>query len=154
MDEAPPNTNCFKFIRATILTKLKAIFGATEALAAQPPSLEEACAAADSLDTLEEERRTRFGMYTSLPPHLPLFNLMDWLTKVRTLTSETNLFGNGVLRQGPLQLFCVGCKSYDHPAGLCSLPRTPSWFGDVLKSESADDSTLLKADEKVEKQAV
>ncbi|KAF8135317.1 hypothetical protein K438DRAFT_1997359 [Mycena galopus ATCC 62051] len=152
-----------KFIRATILTKLKAIKGATEALAANAPSPEKASAAVDSLDTLEVKSLnialpggksdTVWNIYFTPPPHLPLFNLMDWSTKVRTLTFETDHHGTGVPRQGALQLFCVGCKSYDHPAGLCSLPRTPSWFGDVPKSESADDSTLLKADEKAEKHA-
>jgi hypothetical protein len=83
---------------------------------------------------------------------MSIFHYMEWTQAARQLAYESD-FGLGVACTGDLQFICGGCKSYDHPVGLCFLQRIPGWSGETPKSVTADDTTLLKGDEKAEKNA-
>ncbi|KAJ7252021.1 hypothetical protein C8J57DRAFT_1723036 [Mycena rebaudengoi] len=82
------------------------------------------------------------------PPQMDFFRYLDWCSSVCALTFDTERFGTGVPRMGKDQLFCVGCKSYDHPTGLCPLPRIIGWFGPSVKSVTSEDKTLQRTDER------
>ncbi|KAJ7763571.1 hypothetical protein DFH07DRAFT_734682 [Mycena maculata] len=94
-----------------------------------------------------------WNIYCTPPKSLDFFHFLEWCTAARGLVFETDRFGTGVARMGKEQLFCVGCKSYDHPTGLCPLPRIVGWFGPSVQSVSSEDKTLQQADERNERKA-
>ncbi|KAJ7305601.1 hypothetical protein DFH08DRAFT_976168 [Mycena albidolilacea] len=150
-----------KFIRATVLTKLKAISGAIDALAVNAgidATTAEAC-----LDTIVVKpldialaggkTDTVWNIYFTVPPTLSLSHYRMWTQAARGIKYETDNFGTGVARKGEAQFRCGGCGSYDHPVGLCWAPRLVGWFGEQPKSTTSDDATLFDADEKTERNA-
>ncbi|KAJ7802285.1 hypothetical protein B0H14DRAFT_3488594 [Mycena olivaceomarginata] len=131
-----------KYIRRLVTTKLKSIKEATDFLVKNAPGIAADVAAA-SLDTI---------VVKALEIALPGGKKDVVWNAARQLVYESN-FGLGVARTGDLQFICGGCKSYDHPVGLCFLQRIPGWFGETPKSVTADDATLLKGDERADKNA-
>ncbi|KAJ7330286.1 hypothetical protein DFH08DRAFT_815208 [Mycena albidolilacea] len=150
-----------KYIHRLITTKLKSIKEATDFLVKNTPGIASDVAAA-SLDTINVKaleialpggkKDVVWNVYFTPPHSMSIFHYMEWTQAARKLVYESD-FGLGVAHTGDLQFICGGCKSYDHPVGLCFLQHIPGWFGETLKSVTADDATLLKGDEKVDKNA-
>jgi hypothetical protein len=64
----------------------------------------------------------------------------EWLQIAQSLRFVTALNGVGT----PFQLQgCVGCKSTDHPTGLCPFPKLPGWFAPPNSSTSEVPTSLL-----------
>ncbi|KAG1859491.1 hypothetical protein C8R48DRAFT_674022 [Suillus tomentosus] len=62
----------------------------------------------------------------------PRFSLEDyylWSALIRGLRFPSDNYGTGVPRLQDKQFTCTGCKSFDHPTGLCPFPATPGWLG-------------------------
>ncbi|KAJ7806637.1 hypothetical protein B0H14DRAFT_2610297 [Mycena olivaceomarginata] len=128
-----------KFIRATVLTKLKAISSTVDALA--PLDIVLAGGKADTV----------WNIYFTVPPTLSLSHYLMWTQAAHSIKYETDNFGTGIARTGEVQFRCGGCGSYDHLVGLCWAPRLVGWFGEQPKSTTSDDATLFDADEKTER---
>ncbi|KAJ7239217.1 hypothetical protein B0H12DRAFT_1221956 [Mycena haematopus] len=149
-----------KFVARVVAAKLKSIKEASEFLI-KHSAAEDAKTAAETLDTIEVHSLeislpgggtdTIWNIYCSPPTSISFFDFLVWTKSARGIQYDTNYHGTGVARMGAAQLFCVGCKSYDHPTGLCPLPRIVGWFGPSAKSTSAEDKTLLQEDERHEK---
>ncbi|KAJ7756076.1 hypothetical protein DFH07DRAFT_773271 [Mycena maculata] len=149
-----------KFVARLVKDKLKSLKAPSEFLV-KHLSAADAKAAEDALDTIEakgleialpgDETDLVWNIYFSPPHSIDFFRLLEWSSAARGLTYDTARHGTGVPRVGRDQLFCVGCKGYDHPTGLCPLPRIVGWFGPALQAVSADDKTLTKADERNER---
>ncbi|KAF7350110.1 hypothetical protein MVEN_01313100 [Mycena venus] len=88
---------------------------------------------------------TVWNLYVN-PPDMSLDLWMGWCAMVRNLTFEIHRFGRGRIRTGDAQFKCTGCKSNDHPTGLCSIPAIPGWFGVSLATVAADDKTFSDLD--------
>ncbi|KAJ7763068.1 hypothetical protein B0H16DRAFT_1805971 [Mycena metata] len=150
-----------KFVARLVKDKLKSLKEAVDFLAKHSGG--DTKAATDALDTIEvraleitlpgpgEVTDLLWNVYFTPPSTIDFFRLLEWTAGIRTLTFPSNLHGTGVPRVGPDQLFCIGCKGYDHPTGLCPLPLILGWFGVTTKSITADDKTLSKADERNER---
>jgi hypothetical protein len=150
-----------RFIRATVMTKLKAIRDAGDALVVNAGI--DATAAEACLDTITVKpldialpggrTDTVWNVYFTPPPTLSLSHYLKWTQAARGIKYETDNFGTGVARTGEDQFTCGGCRSYDHPVGLCWAQRLIGWFGEQPKSLTSEDATLLDADGKAEKNA-
>ncbi|KAJ7431753.1 hypothetical protein B0H11DRAFT_841536 [Mycena galericulata] len=80
------------------------------------------------------------------PPQMTRENWMIFNGMVRSHNFEVRRLGLGTPRVGENQFKCTGCKSSDHPTGLCPLPAIPGWFGPALSSIADDDKTLSTSD--------
>ncbi|KAJ7077989.1 hypothetical protein B0H15DRAFT_804968 [Mycena belliarum] len=153
-----------KFVAGTVQAKLKSIKEASEFLAKHSSETDAAAAAkaaADTIDSIHAKsleialpgggKDVVWNIYCLPPPSIDFFNFLEWCSAARGLTYDTARFGTGVPRMARDQLFCVGCKSYDHPMGLCPYPRIVGWFGPSLNSLASDDKTLRAAEEQAEK---
>ncbi|KAJ7136379.1 hypothetical protein C8R43DRAFT_1020592 [Mycena crocata] len=149
-----------KFIARTIKEKLIGYKEATEFVVKHSSEADRKHAEAmiESIDVRSQEIAIAGGqtdiiwnVYCSPPNSLGFFRFLEWCTAARSYTFDTARFGTGVPRMGREQLFCVGCKSYDHPTGLCPLPSVPGWFGPTIKSVSSEDKTLVAGDERNER---
>ncbi|KAJ7791593.1 hypothetical protein B0H14DRAFT_2624836 [Mycena olivaceomarginata] len=128
-----------KYIRRLVTTKLKSIKEATDFLVKNAPGIAADVAAA-SLDTIVVEaleialpggkKDVVWNVYFTPPHSMSIFHYMEWTQAARQLVYESD-FGLGVARPGDLQFICGGCKSYDHPVGLCFLQRIPGWLGET-----------------------
>ncbi|KAJ7883245.1 hypothetical protein B0H13DRAFT_2046927 [Mycena leptocephala] len=94
-----------------------------------------------------------FNVYCVPPPSLSFSDFLKWTSSVRNIRYDTASHGSGVARTGCDQLFCVGCKGYDHPTGLCPILRITGIFLSVHKLTADDDTTLQKSDERAAKKA-
>ncbi|KAJ7469430.1 hypothetical protein FB451DRAFT_1176670 [Mycena latifolia] len=147
----------------TVKAKVKAIKEATDYLVKRITAADPAAAAAEMIDSIEVK-----SLELALPGHnagtdvvwnvyckphssLTFDDFISWCGAFRSLTFETDRYGTGVPRIGKDQLFCVGCKSYDHPTGLCPLPRTIGWFGPSVRTMTSEDKTLQTSDERTQK---
>ncbi|KAJ7787013.1 hypothetical protein B0H14DRAFT_2629842 [Mycena olivaceomarginata] len=131
-----------RFIHATVMTRLKAICDAVDALvvnAAIGATAAEAC-----LDTITVK---------PLDIVLPGGKTDTWTQAARSIKYETDNFVTGIARTGEDQFTCGGCRSYDHPVRLCWVQHLIGWFGEQPKSLTSEDATLLDADGKAEKNA-
>ncbi|KAJ7046239.1 hypothetical protein C8F04DRAFT_1387838 [Mycena alexandri] len=149
-----------KFVARVVADKLKSLKEASDFLT-KHSSTSDPKAAEDALNSIDAkpleialpggETDLVWNIYFTPPPSIDFFRLLEWCTAARGLTYDTARHGTGVPRTGRDQLFCMGCKGYDHPTGLCPLPRIVGWFGAALNSVSAEDKTLSKADERNER---
>ncbi|KAJ7689377.1 hypothetical protein B0H16DRAFT_1487232 [Mycena metata] len=156
----PSDPEACKAVARLVKDKLKSIKEASEFLA-KHSAASDAKEAEGALDIIEAkpleialpggETDLLWNIYFTPPKSIDFFRLLEWTTAARDLTYDTALHGTGVPRVGSDQFFCQGCKGYDHPSGLCPLPRITGWFGAPLQSVSADDKTLGKADERNER---
>ncbi|KAJ7792968.1 hypothetical protein B0H14DRAFT_3561552 [Mycena olivaceomarginata] len=99
------------------------------------------------------EPTSRANPSSSPPPTLSLSNYLKWMQAACSIKYKTDNFGTGVARTGEDQFTCGGCRSYDHPVGLCWAQHLIGWFGEQPKSLTSEDATLLDANGKVEKNA-
>jgi hypothetical protein len=65
-----------------------------------------------------------WNVYTT-PPSKVMSKNQEWRRIVRSLPFLTPLNGVGVVLSQPMS--CVGCKSIDHPRGLCPFPQISDW---------------------------
>src|SRR5436190_7028808 len=65
-----------------------------------------------------------WNVYGQPPSPIPSRN-REWKRIIGTLTFITALNGAGAPRQ--IGFACSGCKSTDHPSGLCLFPKTKGW---------------------------
>jgi hypothetical protein len=151
-----------KFVARTVKEKLKSIKEASD-FVVNHCSKDDEKAAADFLDTIHASPleialpggRTDivFNIYCVPPPSLSLSDFLKWTNSARTIRYDTVSHGSGVARTGRDQLFCVGCKGYDHPTGLCPILRIIGIFLTIHKLAGDDNATLQKSDERAAKKA-
>lgn len=78
------------------------------------------------------------------PPPLTHKDYIDWLTIVRALQPTDNDAGRGSFRL-TRQFTCLGCKSMDHPSGLCPFPLIEGWLGPAATADLPEDLTVQTA---------
>ncbi|KAJ7059000.1 hypothetical protein C8F01DRAFT_1147742 [Mycena amicta] len=89
---------------------------------------------------------TVWNVYVTITPDMPFDLWLAWVGLLRGLTYELHRFGRGVCRTGDKQFKCSGCKSCDHPAGMCPYPKIEGWQGPSAATVAADDKTLADFD--------
>ncbi|KAI6155638.1 hypothetical protein BKA82DRAFT_4080973 [Pisolithus tinctorius] len=71
-----------------------------------------------------------WNVYCSYTPtFLTLEKHFLWRCLIRNLRFRSEDHGMGAVRFGEKQFRCMGCKSLDHPTGLCPFPAIPGWLG-------------------------
>ncbi|KAI5985831.1 hypothetical protein EDD15DRAFT_2139599, partial [Pisolithus albus] len=75
-------------------------------------------------------KQTLWNVYCSRPPSFLTFDkYFTWQCLIRTARFSSEDYGMGVAFIGEKQFKCLGCKSLDHPTGLCPFPTIPGWLG-------------------------
>ncbi|KAJ7831748.1 hypothetical protein B0H13DRAFT_2113174 [Mycena leptocephala] len=151
-----------KFVARIVRDKLKSIKEASE-FVVNHSSKDDEKAATTFLDTIFVTpleialpgggTDVVFNIYCVPPPSLSFSDFLKWTSSARNIRYDTASHGSGVARTGRDQLFCVGCKGYDHPTGLCPILRIIGIFLSVHKLTADDDTTLQKSDECAAKKA-
>ncbi|KAJ7859064.1 hypothetical protein B0H14DRAFT_3446904 [Mycena olivaceomarginata] len=89
----------------------------------------------------------QFGTCMLIRQTCPLISGWDDAQWCETLRSKfTALDADGFAR-ATRSSNALGCKSNDHPTGLCSIPAIPGWFGVSLATVAADDKTFSDLDD-------
>ncbi|KAG1764440.1 hypothetical protein EDD22DRAFT_1019024, partial [Suillus occidentalis] len=94
-----------------------------------------------SLALSRSVKETVWNIYFDSPPALTLKQYFDWTNLLRTLFYISEDYGYGTARQDA-QFICMGCKSFDHPTGLCPFPKLPGWFGPSVSENDTTNTTL------------
>ncbi|KAH7905271.1 hypothetical protein BJ138DRAFT_1118625 [Hygrophoropsis aurantiaca] len=94
--------------------------------------------------------RTIWNVYCTSPPAFTLDDYFTWCTKIRSLKFHSSDFGTGEARLVENQPMCVGCKSVDHPTGLCPFPKILGWLGP--QAPKVENNTLIARDTEIQKQ--
>ncbi|KAF9455622.1 hypothetical protein BDZ94DRAFT_1179628 [Collybia nuda] len=86
-----------------------------------------------------------WNVYCDNPPPLPFDKYIQWVKIIKNLNFPTEDFGAGRMRNTDhrgieRQFHCAGCKSCDHPTGLCPLPDILGWLG---PAHATEDFSLL-----------
>ncbi|KAG2745067.1 hypothetical protein P692DRAFT_20820729 [Suillus brevipes Sb2] len=86
----------------------------------------------------------QLNIYCDAPPPFSLEDYYLWSALIRGLRFPSNGYSTGVPRLQEKKFTCTGCKSLDHPTGLCPLPATPGWLGpsNVANKEDLSMTTL------------
>ncbi|KAI5996423.1 hypothetical protein EDD15DRAFT_2164134 [Pisolithus albus] len=92
------------------------------------------------------KRKTLWNVYCRSPPDLSLPDFFTWVCKVRCTEFITEDYGRGTARIGDKQLICFGCKSLDHPTGLCPFTSLSGWFGPASQSVTTDERSVVERD--------
>ncbi|KAJ7803832.1 hypothetical protein B0H13DRAFT_2687632 [Mycena leptocephala] len=137
-----------KFVARTVKEKLKSIKEASD-FVINHCSKDDKKAAADFLDTIQP----RPSRSPSPGAGQTSSSTSTWTSSARTIRYDTVSHGSGVARTGRDQLFCVGCKGYDHPTGLCPILCIIGIFLTIHKLAGDDNATLQKSDERAAKKA-
>lgn len=82
-----------------------------------------------NIATSRSSMLTVWNIYCDAPPPFSLEDYYLWSALIRSLRFPSDDYGTGVPRLQDKQFTCAGCKSLDHPTGLCPLPATPGWLG-------------------------
>ncbi|KJA26903.1 hypothetical protein HYPSUDRAFT_198682 [Hypholoma sublateritium FD-334 SS-4] len=94
--------------------------------------------------TREGPTKTVWNTYC-VPPPLPHHLYQEWIGIIRDLRPSDYDAGRGHFRnEKPFQ--CMGCRSINHPTGLCPLPLITGWLGPAASSELPEDATALDND--------
>lgn len=94
----------------------------------------------------KSETVTVWNIYCDNLPRLSLEDFFLWAALIRNLRFPSDDYGTGLPRLNERQFVCTGCKSLDHPTGLCPLPNIPGWLGPASASPKEDLSmTTLDA---------
>lgn len=83
----------------------------------------------------KSNKETVWNVYFDSPPNFSLKQYFDWTSLLRDFFYISEDYGYGTARQDA-QFTCVGCKSFDHPTGLCPFPKIPGWFGPSTAEET------------------
>ncbi|KAJ7052458.1 hypothetical protein C8F01DRAFT_1332159 [Mycena amicta] len=89
---------------------------------------------------------TVWNVYLSITPDMPFDLWLAWVGLLRGLAFSIHRSGRGECRTGDKQFKCSGCKSCDHPAGMCPYPNIEGWLGPSAATVAADDKTLANFD--------
>lgn len=76
------------------------------------------------------------------PPPLEHHDYLAFLKKLHTLRPADNFHGRGAFK-GERQFECVGCRSTDHPSGLCPFPLIKGWLGPAHTMELPEDVSVI-----------
>ncbi|KAG2744730.1 hypothetical protein P692DRAFT_20820970 [Suillus brevipes Sb2] len=87
---------------------------------------------------------TVWNIYVDSPPNLSLKDYFEWSNLIRDLQFTSEDYGTGLVRSEDRQFLCTGCKSYDHPTGLCPFPKILGWFGPATSTN--DDTSNVSLD--------
>ncbi|KAG1853787.1 hypothetical protein C8R48DRAFT_776943 [Suillus tomentosus] len=82
-----------------------------------------------NIATSRSSMLTVWNIYCDAPPPFSLEDYYLWSALIRGLRLPSDDYGTGVPRLQDKQFTCTGCKSLDHPTGLCPLLATPGWLG-------------------------
>ncbi|KAG1859327.1 Endonuclease/exonuclease/phosphatase [Suillus subalutaceus] len=93
-----------------------------------------------SLALSKSVKETVWNIYFDSPPAFTLKQYFDWTTLMRTFFYISKDYGYGTAHQDA-QFVCMGCKSFNHPTGLCPFPKIPGWFGPSV-TEDKDTSNV------------
>ncbi|KAG1849028.1 hypothetical protein F4604DRAFT_1687557 [Suillus subluteus] len=87
-------------------------------------------------------KKTVWNIYFNSPPAFTLKQYFDWTNFMCTFFYISEDYGYGTAHQDA-QFVCMGCKSFNHPTGLCPFPKVPGWFGpSVTKDKDTSNVTL------------
>lgn len=87
-------------------------------------------------------KETVWNVYFDSPPAFTLKQYFDWTNLMRTFFYISEDYGYGTARQDA-QFVCMGCKSFDHPTGLCPFPKLPGWFGPSAQEHKDNSNSTL-----------
>ncbi|KAG1772989.1 hypothetical protein EV702DRAFT_1201280 [Suillus placidus] len=82
-----------------------------------------------NIATSRSSMLTVWKIYCDAPPPFSLEDYYLWSALIRGLRFPSDDYGTSVPHLQDKQFTCTGCKSLDHPTGLCPLPATPGWLG-------------------------
>jgi len=85
------------------------------------------------------EEKMLWNVYCCSPPELSLYDFLSWANIVRSTEFISEDYGRGTACTGDKQFVCFGCKSLNHPAGLCPFTELPGWFGPTAKSADPNE---------------
>ncbi|KAF9455383.1 hypothetical protein BDZ94DRAFT_1369154 [Collybia nuda] len=90
--------------------------------------------------TSKTTNKVVWNIYCVNPPPLPFNKYIQWAKMIKGLNFPTEDFGAGRMRSTDhrginKQFHCAGCKSCDHPTGLCPLPDIQGWLGPAHATE-------------------
>lgn len=85
---------------------------------------------------------TTWNVYADSLPNMSLKDYFEWTNLIRNLQFASEDYGTGIVRLEDKQFLCTGCKSYDHPTGLCPFPKVLGWFGPVSTIEDTANASL------------
>jgi hypothetical protein len=80
-------------------------------------------------------KETVWNVYFESPPNFTLKQYFDWTNLLHTFFYISEDYGYGTACQDD-QFMCVGCKSFDHPTGLCPFPKILGWFGPTITEDT------------------
>lgn len=87
---------------------------------------------------------TVWNIYVGSLPNLSLKDYFEWTNRICNLQFASEDYGTGLVRSEEKQFLCTGCKSYDHPTGLCPFLKIIGWFGP--SSSTSDDTSNASLD--------
>ncbi|KAG1789815.1 uncharacterized protein HD556DRAFT_1311014 [Suillus plorans] len=85
---------------------------------------------------------TVWNVYADSLPNMSLKDYFEWTNLIRNLQFASEDYGTGLVQSEEKQFLCTGCKSYDHPTGLCPFPKVLGWFGPVSATEDTANASL------------
>jgi hypothetical protein len=98
----------------------------------------------------DTELHNMWNVYCDCPPQMSFDACLQWVKLIKNFMFPTEDHGVGTMcnvtdRGTDQQFLCLGCKSADHPTGLCPFPSLPGWIGPAHTSEDqshhANDDT-------------
>ncbi|KAI6154497.1 hypothetical protein EDD17DRAFT_1764752 [Pisolithus thermaeus] len=92
------------------------------------------------------KKKTLWNVYCHSPPDLSLPDFFAWACKVRSTEFIMEDYGRGTAQIGDKQLICFGCKSLDHPTGLCPFTSLSGWLGPAPQSATTDERNMVERD--------
>ncbi|KAL4062263.1 hypothetical protein J3A83DRAFT_4383155 [Scleroderma citrinum] len=99
-----------------------------------------------SITLSSTKKKTLWNMYCHCPPELSLSDFLTWVNKIHSTEFISEDYGRGTACTGEKQFSCFGCKSLDHPAGLCPFTELPGWFGPTTKSAESNECDMIERD--------
>ncbi|KAG1848877.1 hypothetical protein F4604DRAFT_1935161 [Suillus subluteus] len=92
-------------------------------------ALDSICITSLNITTSKTSSFTIWNVYCDDSPRFSLEDYFMWSSIIRGLRFPSDDYRTGVPCLQEKQFLCLGCKSLDHPTGLCPLPNTPGWLG-------------------------
>ena len=92
------------------------------------------------------KKKALWNVYCRTPPELSFSDFLTWANKIRSTEFISEDYGRGTVCTGDKQFTCFGCKSLDHPAGLCPFTELPGWFSPTARSAESDERNMVERD--------
>ncbi|KAG1766597.1 hypothetical protein EV702DRAFT_1204052 [Suillus placidus] len=96
-----------------------------------------------NIATSRSSMLTVWNIYCDSPPPFSLEDYYLWSALIHGLRFPSDNYGTGAPRLQDKQFTCTGCKSLDHPTGLCPLLATPGWLNPSNTAAKEDLSMTL-----------